>query len=114
MTKRKLYADENFSISCAVKLSLMGYDVITAKDDDKDNKKTPDSTILARAVELGRIVLTHDRKDFARLHEKAPNHFGIAVCSRDKDEAALAQRIHEALSKEPDMKGRLIRINRPG
>jgi hypothetical protein len=40
-------------------------------------------------------------------------HAGIVACSQDRDTAALARRIHDALEANPDMNGRLVRINRP-
>ena len=38
---------------------------------------------------------------------------GIIVCTFNLDYAALAQRIPDAIAAEPEMSGRLIRVNRP-
>ena len=61
-----LYADEDFTYPVVEELRRLGHDVLTAQEDGKT--RTPDPDILARAHQLGRVVLTHNRRDFERLH----------------------------------------------
>ena len=69
--------------------------------------------MLARAVELGRAVLTKNRNDFHRLHAAVPVHSGIVTITDDKDRDALADRIHAAVSARADLAGVLIRVVKP-
>lgn len=69
--------------------------------------------MLTRAIELGRAVLTKNRDDFHRLHAAVPHHFGIITITDDVDRAALADRIHAAVSAYADLAGVLIRIVKP-
>jgi hypothetical protein len=57
-------------------------------------------------------VLTYD-KDYARLHRAGASHAGILLATPDRDEAALAARVHAALSATADLTGRLVRIYLP-
>jgi hypothetical protein len=41
-----------------------------------------------------------------------PDHCGIVVCSVDADFAGQANRIHDAVSRHPNLTGVLIRVNR--
>lgn len=107
-----LYADEDFPHPIVEKLRLMGHDVLTAQDAGQANQKLPDDKQLAYATGLDRAVLTHNRRDFIRLHRSSTQHAGIIGCTRDPATDALAQRIHEALEKTPDLRGQLIRIYR--
>ncbi|MBO0696896.1 MAG: hypothetical protein J2P46_00745, partial [Zavarzinella sp.] len=66
-----------------------------------------------RATALGRAVLTHNRKDYFRLHKAGAVHAGIIACKEDLDFPALAARIHAAVKAVPDLAGQLIRVNRP-
>jgi predicted nuclease of predicted toxin-antitoxin system len=105
-----LYADENFPLPVVAELRSMGHDVITAQEDGRT--ATPDPDVLARAHSLGRVVLTHNRRHFERLHRQGDPHSGIVSATRDDNIPALAARIHHALiALSP---GRwCLRINRP-
>ncbi len=107
-----LYSDEDFPHPVVDKLRLLGHDVLTAEDAGQANQKLPDDTQLAYATSLLRGILSHNRRDFIRLHRASTQHAGIIVCTRDPATDALAQRIHEALEKTPDLRGQLIRIYR--
>jgi predicted nuclease of predicted toxin-antitoxin system len=109
----RLYADENVSYLVVEELRRLGHDVLTAQEAGQGNRRTPDEVILASAVALGRVVLTHNRRHFMRLHLQGATHAGIVVCTRDTDVAALAARIHAALSTTPLLDNQLIRIVRP-
>ena len=60
------YADENFPLTVVVELRHLGHDVLTAFEDGKANQKIPDDKVVERAAELGRAVLTINRKDFQK------------------------------------------------
>jgi len=77
------------------------------------NRAAADEEVLAFALAQNRILLTHNRRHFVRLHREFPNQAGIIVCTFDPNFGVQAQRINKAVEKEPDMTGKLIRINRP-
>ena len=54
---------------------------------------TPDDRVLATAVIEDRVVITHNRRHFIRLHLRNAEHAGIIVCTADNDLTALAARI---------------------
>ena len=107
------YADENFPEPTVVALRGHGHDVLTARDDGRADQKLGDGLVLARAVQLGRAVLTFDRRDYRRLHRASAEHAGILVCTEDTDFVALAERIHTAVSALTDLAGVLIRVVKP-
>ncbi len=108
-----LYADENFPFPVVLALRAAGHDVLTALADGRAGTGVPDPDVLARATALGRAVLTHNRKDFFRLHMTDPGHAGIVACKEDLDYPALADRIHAAVSAYSDLTGVLIRVVKP-
>jgi len=77
----KLYLDENVDVSVAAGLRSRGIDVVTARDRRKLGAS--DEEQLALAGSEGRLLVTHDIADFARLHEQwvaaGRQHAGIAV-----------------------------------
>jgi hypothetical protein len=108
-----LYADENVPFPVVVALRAAGQDVLTAAEDGRANRQIPDPDVLARAVGLGRAVLTGNRRHFVRLHRANPAHAGIVAYTEDLDFLALAGRIHAAVSSAPALAGQLIRVNKP-
>jgi len=108
-----LYADENASLPVMELLRLAGHDVLTALEDGRANQRIDDPDVLARAIELGRIVITNNRLDYHKLHRLVPNHCGIITYTDDPDIVGLAGRIESELSKWPSMNGQLIRITKP-
>lgn len=109
----RLYADEDFDIPIVTELRRLGHDVLTVYEAGQGNRKTPDEAVLAFGAAQGRAVLTFNRRHSIRLHRKSPSHAGIIVCTDDRDTAALAARIHEAISNCPSLVAQLIRITRP-
>jgi hypothetical protein len=105
------YADEDFSKSVVDFLREFGFDVLTVQEDGRAGESDPQ--VLGRAVELGRAVLTNNRRHFINLHGDVPSHFGIVICTHDDDREALARRIAEAVATTETMIGRLVRIVRP-
>ena len=105
-----LYADEDFSHHVVEELRRLGHDVLTVQEDGR--RGTPDPGVLARARVLGRVVLTHNRRDFERLHRQGVSHRGIVSATHDPhNDAALALRMHNVLvGRSP---GRwCLRVNR--
>ena len=106
----KLYSNENFPFPVVVELRALGHDVVTIQERGRANESTPDPDVLALAAAEGRVVLTLNRKDFYRLHERNQAHAGIIVCVVDADFPRQARMIHERIQAEGDLTGRIIRI----
>jgi uncharacterized protein with PIN domain len=90
------YADEDFDYPAVEELRRLGHDAVTVQEYGQSGAN--DNEILATALALGRVVLTHNRRHFERLHRAGINHAGIISCTRDHDLVALAARIHGAVS----------------
>ncbi|SRR5260370_11226668 len=105
-----LYADEDFFFPVVEHLRKLGHDVVTAQEDGR--RAAPDPDILARAHALRRVVLTHNRRHFARLHRQGADHSGIVSATQDQDYPALAVRIDATLQGLPAGRWHL-RVNRP-
>lgn len=108
-----LYADENVDRKVVDLLRAAGHDVLTAVEDGRANQKIPDPDVLARATQLGRAVLTNNRRHYHKLHRKYPSHAGIVTYTKDDDADALAARIDAAISPLPTLAGRLVKVVRP-
>ena len=107
-----LYADEDFPRPAVACLRALGHDVATVSERGRSGRI--DEQVLEDATVEGRVVLTHNRKDFERLHRTSQEHPGIISCTRDdEDHTALANRIHIAIEDAGDLTGRHIRVNRP-
>ena len=108
----KIYADENFPLRAIIELRRLGHDVLTAFGDDRANQAISDADVLARAAELDRAVLTLNRRDFKRLHERNPHHAGIIICTEDADRSGQARRISEEIVGRENLKNQLLRVYR--
>ncbi|MBX3054274.1 MAG: DUF5615 family PIN-like protein [Caldilineaceae bacterium] len=109
----QLYADENFPHPVVDALRTAGHDVLTIQDDGKANQRFPDDALLARTSELGRVLLTTNRKYFLRLHRESAAHAEIIICTCDPDPQGQALRIDEILRSDMPLIGKLLRVNRP-
>ena len=109
----QIYSNENFPLPVVVALRELGHHVLTSFESGNANQAIPDVDVLAFATSQNRILLTLNRKHFIGLHNKNSDHAGIIVRTFDPDSTALAERIHDVLAKQPQMKDQLIRINRP-
>ncbi|MDF5733731.1 MAG: DUF5615 family PIN-like protein [Rhizonema sp. PD38] len=109
----RLYADEQYPLPIVELLRALGHDVLTVQEAGKANQRIPDADILTFATSEERAVITENRKDFFRLHRIQPDHAGIIACTNDRDWEALANRIHNAITAEDFLKGKLIRVVRP-
>ena len=110
----KLYTNENFPFPVVNELRDMGFDVLTSYEADQANKAIPDEDVLKFATDIGRAVITLNRRDFIKLNRRRTEHEGIIVCTVDPDHSGVAKRIKVALSKHNPMKNKLIRIDKQG
>jgi hypothetical protein len=94
------YADENFRYPVVEALRRLGHDVLTCQEAGRADQGIDDSTILADALGMDRIVLTQNRDDFKKLHRRGLPHRGIVICTYDPDTEALALRISDAVARE--------------
>ena len=109
-----LYADENFPLPVVQELRRLGHDVLTVFEDGRANQRVSDDAVMHRATQLGRAVLTTNRRHFVKLHLESGKHHGIIACTFDPDFAGQAMRIHEDVQSFSSLGGQLIRVNRPG
>ena len=110
----RLYANENFPFPVVLELRRAAHDVLTVAETGKSEQAWPDEAVLEYASNDGRALLTMNRKHFLRLNREPPDHAGIIACTVDPDFVSLARRIDEAIREKPKLRGKLIRINRPG
>lgn len=108
-----LDADEDFPLPAVEALRRRGHDVLTAAEDGRAGRGVSDEAVVGRALDLGRAVLTHNRKHFRNLHNAGQAHGGLVVCTRDIDFGALAERIDTALAGVDGLSGRRIPVVRP-
>ena len=109
----RLYADENFPRSAVEHLRRLGHDVLTAHEAGQANRRVPDREVLTYAIAEERAVLTLDRHDFIRLHRQDERHFGLVVCTDNRDRQAMASCIDQELRGRESLRGALIRVYRP-
>lgn len=108
----RLYSNENFPLPVVQRLRELGHDVLTIQETGKAEQALPDIEVLEFATSEGRAVLTLNRLHFMRLHRERPNHAGIIVCTFDPNFDAQARRIHDTISRESSLNGKLLRVNR--
>ena len=114
----RLLADENFPYPVVKALRQIGHDVVTLADVGRAGEGLTDEAILALAMADNRVVVTLNRKHFIRLHDRAPQHAGIVVCTLDLDFVGQAGRINTTLANAStltgaSLNGSLLRVNRP-
>jgi len=86
--------DENVNRAITAGLQARGVDVLTVQEDDRSG--SPDASVLDRATELGRCLVTHDVDFLAEAHQRLiagqwfsgvvyahPNRIGIGESIRD-------------------------------
>jgi predicted nuclease of predicted toxin-antitoxin system len=109
----RFLADENFPQPAVEELRRLGHDVLTVRDAGQSGQAWPDREVLLFAVREGRAVVTLNRRDFLQLHREVPAHAGLVLCTADLDFVGQALRIHEAVNAIPDLRGQVLRVNRP-
>lgn len=109
----RLYADEQFPFQVVELLRNLGYDVLTVQEAGNANQRIPDDQVLMFAISQERSILTINRIDFIRLHRHDDNHFGIVVCTNNRNWEQFAERIDGTVRAEESLQGKLIRVVRP-
>lgn len=109
----RFYADEQFPFPVVELLRALGHDVLTVQEAGNADSGISDEEVLRFAISLSRSILTINRADFIRLHRRNNNHFGIIVCTNNRNWEQFAERIHEAVIAEESLQGKLIRVVRP-
>jgi predicted nuclease of predicted toxin-antitoxin system len=109
----KLYSNENFPLPVVEELRRLGHDVVTIQERGHASEAAGDPDVLDWATLEQRAVVTLNRRDFVRLHRERSQHAGIIVCTVDAEFVGQATRIHEAIESVEDLRGQLIRVNRP-
>ncbi|WP_420458439.1 DUF5615 family PIN-like protein [Neolewinella sp.] len=107
-----LLGDEDFDHIAVGYLRELNYDVVTIQDLGLHGIKYSDPAVLQKAIELERILLTHNRKDFRYLHKQDSNHFGIVMCTQTTEHQRLAEKIAALLERTDDCKGQLLKVYR--
>ena len=100
------YADENFSCDVVEALRGLGHDVLTALEAGQANQRIPDEAVLEFATQMTRCILTHDRWDFGRLHQRV-----VAALEEPERQAAS---IDASVRRTPSLAGVLLRVTRDG
>ena len=108
-----LLTDENISQLVVNHLRELGYDVRTVAELGKAGQSYPDDHVLQDAAAEQRVLVTHDRKDFRRLHNNGADHTGMVLCTQDTNARRLAERIDVELSKRATIGCDVINVQRP-
>ncbi len=110
----RLYLDHDVDVAFATRLRRLGHDVLTTREVGRT--EALDEQQLAFATHEGRVFLTHNRRDFRRLHrqwtEEGRRHSGIIISSHLLlDE--LERRFLRLLARysEADIQGQLIPLH---
>ena len=97
-----LYLDEDVSVIVAAILQGRGFDVVTARDSGQLG--CSDAEQLAYGTAAGRMLLTHNRVDFERLHkewlETGKAHSGIIIAKR-RAPTEVSARVGQLLTRLP-------------
>lgn len=107
----KLLADENLPFPTVVALRNLGHDVQTLAELNLAGIAFPDEEVLQAATIQQRCVVTFNRVDFIRLHQRSSQHAVIVICTFDTNYTDLAIRIHAVL-EGVDLAGQLLRVQR--
>jgi hypothetical protein len=98
---------------CDSVATLATHDILTVQEVGNAGQGIADDEVLAFAISQRRSILTINRHDFIRLHRRNSNHFGIIVCTNNRNWEQFAARIDEAVTAEEPLPGKLIRVVRP-
>ncbi|MGB3639810.1 MAG: DUF5615 family PIN-like protein [Rivularia sp. (in: cyanobacteria)] len=109
----RFYADEQFPFRVVEHLRSFGHDVLTVQEAGKADQSILDEDVLMYAISQERAILTINRNDFIRLHRRDDKHFGIVVCTNNRNWQQFAARINDAVIAEESLQGKLIRVVRP-
>jgi predicted nuclease of predicted toxin-antitoxin system len=93
----RLFFDEDVSASIVDNLRQRGFDVTSARDTGR--LRLDDASQLDFAADEGRTIVTHNRMDFERLHQRSEGqeHYGIIVAKRRScDTAVVVKLLHSS------------------
>jgi predicted nuclease of predicted toxin-antitoxin system len=106
----EFYLDEDVSILLSELLRHRGFKALTTRDAKMLGKS--DTEQLAYAVSQRKVLLTHNRVDFERLHTEylkaGREHYGIIIARRSNEHTIL-KRLLKILNQVPadEMKNQL-------
>jgi len=110
----RFYSNENVALPLVLHLRTLGHDVLTSLDAGNANSAVPDVEVLAFATNQERILLTYNRRHFLQIHRSGVlHHSGMVLCKFDGDFEGQARRVDQAIAVVPDMRNRVVRVNRP-
>ena len=109
----RLYSNENFPLPVVEELRRLGCDVTIVLETGRAGQAWPEEEVLRYATAENRVLLTLNRKHFIRLHRAQVPHAGIVACTVDGDFPGQASRTHAALTAAGEIRGQLLRVNRP-
>jgi hypothetical protein len=109
----QLYANENFPRPVVEELRRLGHQVLTSQESGMADRAIPDPEVLQFARSKGHALLTLNRRHFFKLHAADGDHSGIIACTYDPDFARQARAIDAAIGEAGNLKGKLLRVNRP-
>lgn len=108
----KLLLDENISPMVAEVLRKEGVDACGVRD--RGLLEATDAEVLERAFSEDRIVVTKNVGDFEKLARTRELHAGIVLLEDGAltrgQQLALARKVISALTAQPDMVNRLLRV----
>jgi predicted nuclease of predicted toxin-antitoxin system len=97
----RLYLDQDVPVQLAGMLRAQGIDVVTTLEAGALGQ--PDSQQLADAVASGRVLVTHNRLDFERLHAEylaaGRLHCGIIIAVQRRDLGLTRDRVIDLLNR---------------
>src|SRR4051812_14128995 len=109
----QLYANENFPRPEVEELRTLGHIVLTSQESGMADRAVPDEEVLEFAKSRGLALLTLNRRHFFRLHAADSEHGGIIACTFDPVFRRQAAAIDAAIGNAGDLRGKLLRVNRP-
>lgn len=115
-----IYLDEDVSVEVGPLLTRRGHDVIHAYD--VDNKEVADTEHLLFAATSGRLMVTHNRRDFEELHRMwlalktwgvmGRDHAGILTTWGQIPSDIWSELVHAFLIQSPNIDNQLWRWRR--
>ena len=109
----RFYSNENFAKDVVDCLRGLGHDVLTSLEAGNANKQIDDLEVLRFATCQQRVVVTYNRRDFLRLHNRGIPHAGIVLCTFDPYFERQAKRINDSMTDGTDLANQILRVYQP-